>query len=122
MPSNYIAIGIFIVLSLIIPSSLVLSSIFLGRKREGNEVKEKNFESAEVSLGSKTSIMKEYFHYFTGFLAFEILTGLILAWAYVLRATTYLGSIYFIILIIMAMVFEVFIMLFSLKRFSSLDE
>ncbi len=122
MPSNYIAIGIFIVLSLIIPSSLVLSSIFLGHRREGNKVSEKNFESAEVSVGSNTTIMKEYFHYFTGFLAFEILTGLVLAWAYVIRTTSYLGSIYFILLVILAMVFEVFIMLFSLKRFSGLDE
>jgi hypothetical protein len=47
---------------------------------------------------------------------------LVLAWAYVIRTTSYLGSIYFILLVILAMVFEVFIMLFSLKRFSGLDE
>ncbi|MEM0200935.1 MAG: NADH-quinone oxidoreductase subunit A [Candidatus Micrarchaeaceae archaeon] len=122
MSSNYIAIGVFIILSLMIPSSLVLTSIFLGRKREENKVSKANFESAEASLGSKTSIMKEYFHYFTGFLAFEVLTGLILAWAYVVRGINYFSNINFIILIIFAMFFELFIMLFSLKRFSGLDE
>ncbi|MGC8479163.1 MAG: NADH-quinone oxidoreductase subunit A [Candidatus Micrarchaeia archaeon] len=117
MPSNYVAIGIFIVFSIIVPVSLVFTSIMLGYKRRNNAVSELNFESAEESVGSKITIMSEYFHYFTGFLAFEILTGIILAWAYVINFTTLATDIYIIGLLILSMIFLLFIMFFSLKRF-----
>lgn len=122
MASVYIVVIIFIAFALFIPASLILSSIFLGLKKKQNKVSKLNFESAEVTIGSNTSIMSEYFHYFTGFLAFEIVAGILLAWAYVARKISFQYDIYFLGFVFLCIVLELFVMLFALRRFFRIDE
>lgn len=122
MAFGYVAIIIFIAFSVFIPASLILSSMLLGSKKKQNKVSGLNFESAEASIGSRISIMSEYFHYFTGFLAFEVVVALVLAWAYVARGIQFTDNIYFLVMLLLCMILEVFVMLFALKRFWRVGE
>ncbi len=122
MLSEYITIIIFIAFSIFVPMSLVITSMLLGIKKQQNKVSELNFESAEESIGSHVSIMAEYFHYFTGFLAFEVVAALILAWAYVARSVQLIDNLYFIGIVILCMVFEAFVIILALKRFWRVGE
>jgi NADH:ubiquinone oxidoreductase subunit 3 (subunit A) len=81
MASGYIAIIIFMALSLFMPFSMILTSMMIRRRSVRGSVEHSNYESAEDSTGARISIMNEYFHYFSMFLAYEIIVAIVLIWA-----------------------------------------
>lgn len=85
MASDYLVITVFAAFSFLFPVSLLIFSKLIRIRKPQNEVATLNFESAEESIGSRLSIMKEYFHYFSAFLAFEVIATVILVWAVVAR-------------------------------------
>ena len=96
MLSDYIALLFFAVFALLVPVSLILLSKLIGKKAQGNIVKNAPYESAEATMGSSLDIENEYLPYFALFLPFEIITGILIVWsgvAYNLSYATDLGII-----------------------------
>ena len=83
MASDYLSVLVFIIFSLLFPASMLMLSKLVRNRDRQNPVSTLNFESSEQTIGKGLSIMKEYFHYFASFLAFEIVAGIVLVWAVV---------------------------------------
>ncbi len=109
MVSAYIAIVIFAVMALLEPLLMLLTSIMIRRGAMPSRVKKSNYESAEESRGSRTTVMSEYLYYFPMFLAFEIITAVMLIWVTVARASAPLVNYAILGLFIFGFVFEVFV-------------
>jgi len=116
MALSYLSIAILAVIALIVPSSLILASKLIRLRKDSNRVSRQNFESAEHTIGSGSSVMAEYFHYFTGFLAFEVIVAVLLLWVYVQNYLTQATDLYFFGFLIFAMVMGYLVMLFAVKR------
>ena len=113
MDINVVAILIFILFSVFTPVSMVMTSVFLRRRSKKNVMMGSSYESAEESKGNRISIMNEYMHYFSMFLAFEILVAIIIVWAPITRLLPFLSSVAVLSLLVAGMVFEVFVMLIA---------
>ncbi len=113
MDVNIVAIAIFIIFSVLTPVSLIITSIMLRRRTKRNAMMDSSYESAEASTGNRISIMNEYMHYFSMFLAFEILVAVVLVWAPIARLMPFLSSAAVLSLLVVGMVFEVFVMLIA---------
>ena len=81
MVSAYVAIVIFVILAVLEPLLMLLSSKLIRRRSRETRVKKNNYESAEESSGTRTSVMGEYLYYFPMFLAFEVLVAIMLVWS-----------------------------------------
>lgn len=81
MSLTYIAITVFIILSLFMPLSMILTSRMIRPFMKSNPVESAPYESAEESRGSRVSIMNEYIHYFPMFISFEIVVAVLAIWA-----------------------------------------
>ncbi|MDE1768650.1 MAG: NADH-quinone oxidoreductase subunit A [Candidatus Micrarchaeota archaeon] len=81
MDVTVVAVAIFIVFSIFVPASMLLTSMLLRRNTQSNSVRDASYESAETSKGNRISIMTEYLHYFGMFISFEIVVAIILIWA-----------------------------------------
>lgn len=81
MVSAYAAIIIFAVIAILEPLLMLLGSKLIRRKSRSNKVKDGNYESAEESVGSRTSVMSEYLYYFPLFLSFEVVVVIMFIWA-----------------------------------------
>ncbi len=98
MYSVYLALLVFVLFALIVPFAMILSSILIRNRKKSNSVKAASFESAEASSGSRISIMNEYLHYFSFFIAFDIIAAIVLIWAY---ASTGFSAAHDIIIILL---------------------
>lgn len=86
MTSDYVALGIFALLALFVPFSMVLIAKLLAAKTTQNSVKLQNYESAEVPIGTHRDITNDYLHYFPLYIGFEFTAVIVIAWAYVFQA------------------------------------
>lgn len=111
MYSDYLALLIFFLFSLLVPASMILTSAMLRRRTRTNPVGRNSYESAERSFGSRISIMNEYIHYFSMFIAFEMVIAIILLWTFAAPAMSISSSVVILSLLAVAFVFELFIVL-----------
>jgi NADH:ubiquinone oxidoreductase subunit 3 (subunit A) len=116
MAADYLAVLVFVIFSLLIPASLLLFSKLIRKHGDSNPVSTLNFESGEESTGSRLTIMKEYFHYFSAFLAFEIVAAVILLWAMTARTLPSEANIGILAFAIFGFTFEIFAMLLAAKK------
>lgn len=116
MASGYIALIVFVVIAVVVPVSLILTSILLRIKKRQNSVSGLNFESGERSTGIRIGIMQEYFHYFTGFMAFEIVTVVFVLWVYVEGLLTARIDYYVLGFLGFSLLLEYFVVLLALRR------
>ena len=116
MASDYIAVLVFIVFSLLFPVSLLLFSRLVRMRGDSNATSTLNFESAEESRGSRLTLMKEYFHYFSAFLAFEVISAVILVWVVTARTLPQEVNMGILGFAVVGFVFEVFAMLIAVKK------
>lgn len=116
MASGYIALLVFMFVALVVPASLLLASLFLRVRRKQNPVSGLNFESGERTVGGHTGIMQEYFHYFTGFLAFEVVSAIFIVWVYASGALSGRTDDYVIAFMVMSLFLEYFVILLALRR------
>ncbi|MCL5102156.1 MAG: NADH-quinone oxidoreductase subunit A, partial [Candidatus Marsarchaeota archaeon] len=70
---NYIALALFALLGIFIPTAFLFGAKILGRRNRPNEVKDAPYESGEKSVGSSRDIDSEYFPYLMLFLPFEVI-------------------------------------------------
>ena len=106
MDATILAILIFIAFSIFTPISLIITSRTLRRNTKRNIVKDSSYESAEESVGSRISIMNEYLHYFSMFIAFEIIAAMVLVWAPVAKVVPEIPSIAVLGLLVVAALLE----------------
>lgn len=99
---NYAAFLIFIAFAVFIPSSFVLTAKLLGRREEGNKVKNMPYESGEETTGASRDVDNEYLPYFMIFLPFEVVLVIIILWSTVSKDMSYWSSIAIITLGIIA--------------------
>ena len=100
------AILIFLAFSILTPISLIVTSRALRRSTKRNNVKDSPYESGEESTGSRISIMNEYLHYFSMFIAFEIIVVIVLVWAPISKTLPEASSIAVLGLIAAAVLLE----------------
>ncbi len=108
MASDYLAIAVFAIFSFLFPISLLVFSKLIRIRKPQNEVSTLNFESAEESTGNRLTIMKEYFHYFSAFLAFEVIAAVILVWVVTARELSMEVNIAIIAFAVSGSVLELF--------------
>lgn len=116
MASAYLEILIFAIFSIIFPSSIIGLSRLIGPRLSQNKVSKLNFESSEESTGSRLSIMKEYFHYFSSFLAFEIIAAVVIVWAPVSSSLPREAGFAIIASAFLAMLLEALIIRISVRK------
>jgi len=113
MDINVVAILLFMLFSIFTPISLILTSKALRRLTTRNRVKDQAYESAEESTGTRITIMHEYLHYFSMFIAFEILVAVVIVWAPVSRAVGFTSGIAVLGLLGLGVVFEIFMLVIA---------
>ncbi|MDE1861054.1 MAG: NADH-quinone oxidoreductase subunit A [Candidatus Micrarchaeota archaeon] len=113
MYSSYVALTIFFLFSLFMPLSMILTSIMLRNRTRTNAVGRKPYESAEISVGNRISIMNEYLHYFSIFIAFEILVVFVLLWVVAAPLLSFSDSLIVLALLVLGFIFEMLIMMLS---------
>ena len=113
MAPVYIAILVFVIFSILFPASLILFSKLVRKRSEPNAASMLNFESSEESVGNRLTIMKEYFHYFSSFLAFEVIAAVLLVWVAVARYIPGKVDAAILVFALGGLVFEVFSIIFS---------
>jgi len=69
---------VFAIIAVLIPAAMLVFS-WLIRPKGGNELLEENYESGEETIGGKVGVMREYLHYFSIFLLFELIGVVLLA-------------------------------------------
>ena len=94
----YLALLIFILFALAVPFAMIFSSILIRNRKKSDRVKNSSFESAAASTGSRISIMNEYMHYFSIFVAFDILVAVMFIWTYSVSFLTMTDSIIILML------------------------
>ncbi|HUY70009.1 MAG TPA: NADH-quinone oxidoreductase subunit A [Candidatus Baltobacteraceae bacterium] len=99
---NYLALAFFIIIGLLIPSSIILTSRLLGRRVAENLVKNAPYESGEETVGSSRDIDNEYLPYFMLFLPFEVVIAIVILWSVVARGIGYNTSIEIIVLTVLS--------------------
>ncbi len=105
---NYIALVLFALFGIFIPTSFLLTAKILGRRYRPNIVKDAPYESGEKAIGSGRDIDSEYFPYLMIFLPFEMIAILALVWSYSANYTGKGVGLYMIVLLAFATVFSVF--------------
>ncbi len=108
-----LAIVVFILFSVFTPVSMILASRAMRRNTKRNSVKDAPFESAEESRGNGISIMNEYLHYFSMFIALEIMVVVVLVWAPVSRSVSFIPSVAIMGLLVVGMIFEAYMLLIA---------
>ncbi|MEM3841083.1 MAG: NADH-quinone oxidoreductase subunit A [Candidatus Micrarchaeaceae archaeon] len=89
---NYIALVVFVLFGIFMPSSFLLASKLLRNKVPGNPVKNAPYESGEKSIGSSRDLDNEYISYFALFLPFELVAIYMIFWAPAARLTSAASS------------------------------
>lgn len=113
MDTNVVAIMIFIAFSILTPISMVLTSRALRRRTTRNPVKDGAYESGEESVGTRTTVMREYLHYFSMFISLEILAAVAIVWAPIAKSVPLIPGLAVIALIGVGLVFEAFVVLIA---------
>ncbi len=90
---NYLALIVFAVLAFLVPLGLIVGSRLLSRKVPGNRVKNSPWESGEESVGKARDVDNEYLPFFSLFLPFEVVAGIVLVWALVAYGVGYFTGI-----------------------------
>lgn len=116
MVSDYIPVLVFVIFSLLFPASLLLFSRLVRQRSDKNPVSTLNFESSEESIGTGLSIMKEYFHYFSAFLAFEIVAAIVLVWVITSKAIPKTANLAILAFAVFGFVLELFAMLIATRK------
>jgi NADH:ubiquinone oxidoreductase subunit 3 (subunit A) len=115
MPYNYIAIGIFAAIAVALPFVILLVAKLIGHPEEKNPVKDANYESAEASIGEKSSVAMEYMHYFPLFLGFELIAAIVIIWVAVARSIQMQYNIMVLLLTVFSIAFVIFGMAIARK-------
>lgn len=116
MASQYIAILLFVLFSLFLPVSLILTSKMLRGRSRQDPVGSAPYESAETSSGSRLSIMNEYMHYFPMFIFMEVIGAVLIIWSPIVRGLPSAANVAIISLVIVAFVFEMLVVLMVRSR------
>ena len=111
MVSEYVAIVIFAAVAILEPLLMLLGSKMIRRKSRPNPVKKGNYESAEESFGSRTSVMNEYLYYFPMFLAFEVILAIMLIWVTSARSVGTVANYAILGLFIVSFIFELIVIM-----------
>jgi NADH:ubiquinone oxidoreductase subunit 3 (subunit A) len=104
---NYIALVLFALFGIFIPSSFLLTAKLLGRKYKPNDVKDAPYESGEKAVGESRDIDSEYFPFIMLFLPFEVVAVLVLVWSYAANSIGRYSGLYMILLLVFATIFSV---------------
>jgi len=107
MLSTYLTLLVFAVFSLLVPLAMLLASKLMGKDEEHNPIKDSNYESAEAPIGSEVSIMNEYLHYLSIFIAFEITLAIALLWAITSREIGFEQSLMISLLLIFSTILAI---------------
>ena len=95
---DYIALIVFSVLAFLVPLGLIVGSKLLSKRSPGNSVKNAPWESGEESVGRARDVENEYLPFFSLFLPFEVITGILLVWSIVAYGVGYIAGVAVIVL------------------------
>jgi len=101
---NYIALLLFIAFAVFVPVSFVLTTKLLGKKEEGNPVKNAPYESGEETIGDSRDVDNEYLPNFMIFLPFEMIIVILILWSTVTKTINFNTNIAIIMLGVLATV------------------
>lgn len=111
MVSEYVAIIIFAIVAVLEPLLMLLGSKLIRRSSRENPVKKGNYESAEESYGSRTSVMNEYLYYFPMFLAFEVILAVMLIWVAGARSVSVVANYAILGFFVVSFIFELLVVM-----------
>ena len=107
MANVSVQVLVFGIVAVLVPLSLLVFSRLVRPRTRGDEIQTSAYESAEEAVGGRVEIMHEYLHYFSIFLAFEIIGIVLIIWATVSRQTQAASGWSIMLLVAFALVFDV---------------
>lgn len=110
MVDQYLQIVVFAIIAVAVPLSALLFSMLVRPRSDSNRVKTLVYESAEETIGERVEIMHEYLHYFLAFLAFEIISVVVIIWSTFTRQAQGAAGPYVLLLLAFGFVLEVFLL------------
>ncbi|MCL5440759.1 MAG: NADH-quinone oxidoreductase subunit A [Candidatus Marsarchaeota archaeon] len=90
---DYVALVFFGIVSILFPLSIVLTSMSIRKRKEGNSVKSAPYESGEESIGEGRIVDTEYLPFMMLFLPLEVVSILILMWSEYAYETPYVYGV-----------------------------
>ncbi len=113
MASSYVVLVVFSIVALAIPGSIILFSRLIRHRKPSSSASRLNFESGEHTIGVSSGIVHEYFHYFTSFLAFEVVAVVLIFWVYAVPSVSMLTDIYVFGFLAFAVLLQYVVILFA---------
>jgi NADH:ubiquinone oxidoreductase subunit 3 (subunit A) len=110
MSDSFIQIAVFALLAVFLPLSMLTFSKLIRMKGGSNRVQKQSYESAEESIGERIEVMQEYLHYFSMFMAFEIIGIIVIIWSTFSRQLLASNGAYVIALLVFGLFFELIIL------------
>ncbi|MGA3020894.1 MAG: NADH-quinone oxidoreductase subunit A [Candidatus Micrarchaeales archaeon] len=110
MAFSYVQVTVFALVSVLVPLSLLLFSKLVRPRGKGNSVQRLPYESAEETIGENVEIMHEYLHYFSLFLAFEMVAAIIIIWSTFSREAQASSGIFLVLLLLFGIGFELLLL------------
>ncbi|VVB77490.1 Uncharacterised protein [uncultured archaeon] len=100
--------AVFAAVALAVPALMLVFSKLVRPESDGNEVVTKSYESAEESDGQRASVMDEYMHFFTIFLAFEVIGAVIIVWGLLAKQLDFTSNVRIEALLVAGLVLSMF--------------
>jgi NADH:ubiquinone oxidoreductase subunit 3 (subunit A) len=101
---NYVALAVFTVLAFLVPLGMILGSKLIAKRSPGNPIKNAPWESGEASAGRSRDVENEYLPFFSLFLPFEVVVGILVTWSFVAYGLSFSVDLGMIVLAISAAV------------------
>ncbi len=118
MFSIYVTLIISFLFALFMPLSFLIASKLMRVKKEKNPIKNAPYESAEETIGGSLNIMNGYIGFFSIFLSFELITVILILWAYSSNYFSYTTSLLILFTLVLSMIFS----LIAYKLSSGINE
>lgn len=97
MPLAFVSVVILAAVALAVPAAMLLLSKLLGRE-DASELERKSFEWGEETVGVRNVMMDGRLHYVFVFLALEVISVIIAAWAVSARSVPFYTSVFVLLM------------------------
>jgi NADH:ubiquinone oxidoreductase subunit 3 (subunit A) len=108
MAGAYLEVVVFAVIALLIPPAMILLSKLLAGNG-ASELEGKNYESGEENIGDGIHAPREYLHYLFLFLAFAVISIVMIIWAAVAKSLSFLAGLSVLMVAVFGFVLSIFV-------------
>ena len=109
MAVAYVGVVVFAIIALLIPPAMILLSKLLAGNG-ASELEGKNYESGEENIGDGIHAPPEYLHYLFLFLAFAVISIVMIVWAAVAKPLSFSASLSVLMMAVFGFALAIFVL------------